>query len=196
MQGLIEEWIGQPVEPTSLYGMRKYQEGARLLTHVDREKTHAASLIINIAQGGIREPWKIEVYDLANRLHEVEMEPGDIVYYESARCLHGRMKPLNGSYYVNLFSHYRPLGGNDEWYLEPNAAHTPKPAMDLGECSVVDGKVQCNGQYDVSATMSPIMQQLHGPEDLYKYWVELGGSQRPLHTPTYQPPEQSFHSEL
>lgn len=49
---------------------------ARLLTHVDREATHAASLIINIAQGAIRKPWKVEIYDFSDRLHEVEMEPG------------------------------------------------------------------------------------------------------------------------
>jgi alkylated DNA repair dioxygenase AlkB len=32
-------------------GMRRYEHGARLLTHVDREETHATSMIINIAQG-------------------------------------------------------------------------------------------------------------------------------------------------
>ena len=35
------------------------------------------------------------------RLHEVEMEEGDIVYYESARCLHGRMQPLRGDFNVH-----------------------------------------------------------------------------------------------
>ena len=27
-----------------------------------------------------------------HRLHEVDMSEGDIIYYESARCLHGRMQ--------------------------------------------------------------------------------------------------------
>ena len=36
------------------------------------------------------------------------MAEGDIVYYESAKCLHGRMAPLQGGFYVNLFAHYRP----------------------------------------------------------------------------------------
>lgn len=104
---LVESWTGVELENTDIYGMRRYEHGARLLTHVDREQTHATSMIINIAQGGIKEPWSIEIYDFAGRLHEIVMEPGDIVYYESARCLHGRMMPLNGSYYVNLFTHYR-----------------------------------------------------------------------------------------
>jgi hypothetical protein len=43
----------------------RYEDGARLLSHVDREATHAASLIINVAQGDVREPWAIEVYDHA-----------------------------------------------------------------------------------------------------------------------------------
>ena len=30
--------------------VRRYEHGARLLTHVDREATHATSMIINIAQ--------------------------------------------------------------------------------------------------------------------------------------------------
>ena len=36
---------------------------------------------------------------------------------ESAKCLHGRPEPLKGSYYVNLFTHYRPKN-NPEWYRE------------------------------------------------------------------------------
>ena len=55
----------------------------------------------------MKEPWRLEILDFADRMHEVEMAPGDIVYYESARCLHGRMRPLNGTGYVNLFAHYR-----------------------------------------------------------------------------------------
>jgi hypothetical protein len=98
---LVEAWAGVPVEQTAMYGLRQYEVGARLLTHVDRESTHAVSLIVNIAQGNLTEPWPVEVNDHGDRLHEVIMEPGDIVYYESAKCLHGRNRPLTGpdSYY-------------------------------------------------------------------------------------------------
>ena len=73
-----------------------------LAFHGDR--THAVSLIVNIAQGNLTEPWPVEVNDHGDRLHEVIMEPGDIVYYESAKCLHARNRPLmgNDAYYVNL----------------------------------------------------------------------------------------------
>jgi hypothetical protein len=49
------------LEQTDMYGMREYTKGARLLTHVDREATHAASLIVNIAQENVTRPWTVEV---------------------------------------------------------------------------------------------------------------------------------------
>jgi len=81
LRELVEAWAGVELETTDMYGMREYTEGARLLTHVDRESTHAASLIVNIAQENVSKPWTVEVHDHADRLHEVVMEPGDIVYY-------------------------------------------------------------------------------------------------------------------
>ncbi len=83
------------------------------MTHVDRINTHANSLIVNIAQGNLTQPWTVEVYDHANHLHEVMMEPGDVVYYESAKALHGYNTPLEGGYYTNVFTHYRPIGDPD-----------------------------------------------------------------------------------
>lgn len=174
---LVQAWIGGvELELTDIYGMRRYEDGARLLTHVDRQPTHATSLIINVAQGDIREPWAIEVYDFADRLHEVEMSPGDIVYYESARCLHGRMKPLQGGYYVNLFAHYRPIG-DDAWYKKPNPPGTTAPVMDLGHCTTNGTKATCDGP--VSApNLSPALEEIHSAMDLYKYWEKTGELQR------------------
>jgi hypothetical protein len=37
---------------------------------------------MKVDQVAMREPWRIEIYDFGGRLHEVDMEPGDIVYYE------------------------------------------------------------------------------------------------------------------
>jgi hypothetical protein len=150
-------------------GMRRYEDGARLLTHVDREATHAASIIMNIAQGGIRTPWKVEIYDFAGRLHEVEMDPGDIVYYESARCLHGRMQPLDGGFYVNLFAHYRPEG-DPEWFLKSNPPGTPEPVMDIGTCTTDGVKATCTGAE--VPYLSPTLEQLKGPDDLFRFWKE------------------------
>lgn len=133
---LVEAWAGVPVEQTDMYGLRQYEAGARLLTHVDRISTHSVSLIVNIAQGNLTDPWPVEVHDHADRLHEVPMTPGDIVYYESAKCLHGRNRPLTGkdAYYVNLFTHYRPVG-DPKWYEKPNHDGTPDALLEAeGSC--------------------------------------------------------------
>jgi hypothetical protein len=136
LRELVEVWAGVPVEQTDMYGMRQYEQGARLLTHVDREATHAVSLIVNIAQGNLTEPWPVEVHDHYDRLHELIMQPGDVVYYESAKCLHGRNRPLTGpnAYYTNLFTHYRPIA-DDVWYTKPNHVGTPEPLLEAeGSC--------------------------------------------------------------
>ena len=44
-----------------------------------------------------------------------------MVWYESARLVHGRTKPLNGSYFENLFVHYMPrsqLWYGEDWDLD------------------------------------------------------------------------------
>ena len=155
---MVERWIGGkvPLENTDIYGIRSYHDGARLLTHVDRQSTHAVSMIVNLAQYGMRSPWMVEIYDHANRLHEVEMQPGDVVYYESAKALHGRMTPLEGDAYINLFTHYRPVG-DPEWYLKPNPEGTPEPLIDITGLDI--------------PTLSPKNHVLTSGKDLYDYWV-------------------------
>lgn len=168
-----------------MYGLRRYEHGARLLSHVDRESTHAVSLIVNIAQGNLTEPWPVEVFDHGNRLHEVIMEPGDIVYYESAKCLHSRNRPLMGddAYYVNLFTHYRPTG-DPTWFSKPNDEGVPDPVVDMeGQCRLekvataetstkqlgVVEAVRCDDQR-LGPYISPTLYKVGSAEDLIKWW--------------------------
>lgn len=48
------------------------------------------------------------------------LEPGQLLWYESARLPHGRPRPFNGSHYDNVFVHYRPAGA--AWY-RPNTVN-------------------------------------------------------------------------
>uniref|UniRef100_A0A7S2HI77 Fe2OG dioxygenase domain-containing protein n=1 Tax=Helicotheca tamesis TaxID=374047 RepID=A0A7S2HI77_9STRA len=178
LRELVEGWAGVELENTDIYGMRQYESGARLLSHVDREQTHAASLIINVAQGNLTSPWTIEVHDHADRLHEVVMKPGDIVYYESAKCLHGRNTPLQGGFYTNLFAHYRPVG-DSEWYLRDNPPGTPEPLIDVGECRLVgeidqysQGAVQCDDD-GIGLHLSPSMFTATSGDDLFDWWKRV-----------------------
>jgi hypothetical protein len=170
---LVERWSGVSLELTDIYGMRRYERGARLLTHVDREDTHAASLIINVAQGNVNKPWPVEIYDFADRLHEIEMNEGDIVYYESAKCLHGRMAPLDGEFYVNLFAHYRPIG-EPKWHQKPNPADAPKQLLNIGECESNGTKVTKCSELDAPLPyLSPSLEKLTGPLDLFNHWLKF-----------------------
>jgi len=119
---MVEAWIGgSALERTDLYGIRSYPRGATLLPHVDRESTHAASLIVNIAQYAMDAPWPLQIADLDDddAMTNVTMAPGEILFYESARCLHGRTAPLEGGAFVSLFAHYRPKR-DPTWYKRPN----------------------------------------------------------------------------
>ena len=181
LKEVVQEWAGCEIEQTDMYGIRQYEAGARLLTHVDRINTHAVSLIVNIAQGNLTQPWTVEVYDHANRLHEVVMEPGDIVYYESAKALHGRNTPLAGGYYANIFTHYRPIGDPD-WYSKDNPEGTPEPLMDVGKCELVGksdeysvGAVKCENPA-IGPHLSPKMFTATSGDDLFQWWLSVGPS--------------------
>jgi len=104
----LQQWTGQRLVPSSLYGIRVYTEGSVLATHVDRMPL-ISSAIINVAQD-VDEPWPIEVYGHDGKVHNITMEPGDMVLYESHSILHGRPFPLKGRFYANIFIHFEPTG--------------------------------------------------------------------------------------
>ncbi|CAE7635707.1 unnamed protein product, partial [Symbiodinium microadriaticum] len=112
LQGILESWYGKgPLELTSIYGIRKYTNNSVLRMHVDTRATHVVSAIINVDQD-VQEPWKLLILDHAYEEHWVEMQPGDMLLYESAKLLHGRpAEPMNGRRYENLFIHYKPTTG-------------------------------------------------------------------------------------
>jgi len=189
---LVSEWSGVELEQTSMYGLRQYEEGARLISHVDRLPTHAVSLIVNIAQENLLNPWPVEVFDHADRLHEVDMEAGDIVYYESAKNLHSRNRPLTckkgGCRFVNLFTHYRPVHDGSTWHenlsdmpnrppplLEGQTAYDTEPSacrspdVNFRDNILGIGKVQCQDK-SLGPYMSPTMFKLREEGDMFRWW--------------------------
>ena len=107
LQEPMESWSGTKLEPTFVYGIRDYKRGAVLIPHRDRKETHIISAIINIDQQ-VEKDWPLEIEDHFYRRHEVFLEPGEVLFYESARLLHGRSTPLKGESYSNIFCHYMP----------------------------------------------------------------------------------------
>ena len=113
----MEQWAPTtaPLKGTSAYGVRTYERGAYLHLHVDTAATHIVPGIMNVDQSGVNEPWPLEILDHAGKLHAVNMGPGDLLLYESARPLHGRPSPFQGDSYANVFVHYMPERG---WTVE------------------------------------------------------------------------------
>lgn len=70
----ISEWTNQELTESSLYGIRIYEEGAVLMSHVDRLPL-VSSAIINVAQD-VDEPWPLEG-KLAGWIHEEPMRHPD-----------------------------------------------------------------------------------------------------------------------
>ena len=109
LKPLHEQWAGRKLVLTSAYGPRAYKENSRLALHTDRPDSHVISSIVHIDRsedGAAAWPLVIEGFD--GRANEVLLAPGEMLFYESAKCLHGRPYPLNGSSFVAIFLHFKP----------------------------------------------------------------------------------------
>jgi hypothetical protein len=119
LQPYLEAWAGGvKLKPTSAYGVRLYQNGSSLVMHNDKPFTHGVSAIVHIAHEYDNDdvPWPLEIEDHDGNLHVVEMDAGEMVYYESAKCLHGRMTEFRGKYYASIFVHFQPVD-LDLWHI-------------------------------------------------------------------------------
>jgi prolyl 4-hydroxylase len=98
---MLEEWTGMRLASASAYGIRVYRNGSILAPHVDPLPL-VTSAILSVAQENMREPWPLEFYDHDGVAHNVTMEPGDMIFYESHSVIHGRPFPLNGSCFASV----------------------------------------------------------------------------------------------
>lgn len=108
MKPLLEDWCGETLAPTYVYGIREYHRGALLKNHRDRLETHIISVIINVAQS-VDEDWPLYIEDNSYRIHQVVLQPGQVIFYEGARLTHGRPSPLVGDSFANIFCHFKPV---------------------------------------------------------------------------------------
>ena len=122
-----EEWVGRQLTPHQAYGFRLYRNESQLLMHVDRLQTHVISFIYHIDSSEDAEPWPIFIEDFVGRTHEVILTPGDMLFYESSKCFHGRPRRLNGSWYSSIFVHYYPKDGWQDVDHELDAHYAVPP---------------------------------------------------------------------
>jgi len=107
LRPVLEEWSNATLTSSAVYGIRTYYNQSILIPHVDR-LPRVISAIINVDQQ-VDEPWVLEVYGHDGKAHNITMEPGDMILYESHSVIHGRPFPLNGSYFANIFVHFEPV---------------------------------------------------------------------------------------
>ncbi len=109
---LHEAWSGVKLHPYTSYGLRVYRGDISLEMHLDRPDTHVISSILHVDHGENDEPWPIVIEDFSGNTNEVFLESGDMLFYESSKCMHGRPTKYFGDYYSSLFTHYSPI---EDW---------------------------------------------------------------------------------
>jgi prolyl 4-hydroxylase len=108
MKPLMEQWCEKALDPTYVYGIRIYHGEAVLKSHRDRLETHIISAIINVAQE-VDEDWPLVIEDNYYRTHHVMLKPGDMMFYEGGRLIHGRPITFKGKSFANVFCHFKPV---------------------------------------------------------------------------------------
>eukprot|EP00541_Cyclophora_tenuis_P019225 CAMPEP_0116554906 /NCGR_PEP_ID=MMETSP0397-20121206/7845_1 /TAXON_ID=216820 /ORGANISM="Cyclophora tenuis, Strain ECT3854" /LENGTH=271 /DNA_ID=CAMNT_0004080105 /DNA_START=117 /DNA_END=932 /DNA_ORIENTATION=- len=108
LRPMHEAWSGVPLQGAVAYGLRVYRNTSVLRMHVDKLETHIISCILHVDHSEDSEPWPIYIEDYQGNSNEVVLESGDMLFYESSKCIHGRPQPFKGSWYSSLFVHYYP----------------------------------------------------------------------------------------
>ena len=163
MKPLLEEWAGIPLDLGQIYGLRVYTNGSTLVNHIDRTETHVISFIMHIGHD-TDAPWPLEIEDHDGVIHAVALEPGEAVYYESAKMLHARMTPLRGRAFASVFGHYMPA---QNWNWTKFDVTTAVPP-DFNRASSTIPRLRD------AAAERPIAQYVR------KYWAQRG-----MATPAY-----------
>jgi len=149
---MADEWAGVNLVPMVIYGIRRYLNNSALFSHLDRCNTHVISAILNIGQN-VTEDWPLFVRDNQGEDHVVTMQPGEMVWYESATVIHGRQYPMKGSSYDNIFVHFRPRG--KDWFRKELHHMDPVSPISLemvkNEQSKMSRKVTNWESYDYSS---------------------------------------------
>jgi len=106
LRPLHEAWAGMPLVLSACYGIRCYQRGTFLYNHVDRQPHFVSSTIC--VDHALDSPWPLSIRSIDGQLSQVDMQPGELVFYEGSRLAHGRPYPLDGDFYAGIFVHYYP----------------------------------------------------------------------------------------
>ena len=112
---LAERFCDCRLEHTAtVYGVRVYRAGARLVPHLDWPDRWVVSATLCVeVNGSARGGWPLELRSYSGEGGEVVQSAGDAVLYEGSRMMHGRPEPFDGDVYAGVFVGYTPVGYPD-----------------------------------------------------------------------------------
>lgn len=106
LQPMHEEWCGQYLEPSIIWGIRSYLPDSTLPIHTDHLSSHHVASTILVDQD-VDEDWELNFQTHQGDIITITQNPYGMVMYESAKCKHARLSPLKGRYYRNFYVHYK-----------------------------------------------------------------------------------------
>lgn len=135
--------------------------------------------------------------DFHGNTHEVILTPGDMLFYESSKCFHGRPHRFRGSWYSSLFVHYYPKDGwyerNHELeahYAVPPQWNQPPPSVRHQRRLEMVGtsmrEPECPNQW--CATKNTVKWSGPGEKG---YWIDPTGGKHEFHPDAFNVPDDA-----
>lgn len=103
MLEIHQEWCGRNLKPAVVYGVRSYSDNTIFNAHFDRQDTHHIASSITLGKDA---PWNLNIQDHDKQWWAVDVEPGQMIMFESGCCMHGRLDKYQGTYFDNLYTHF------------------------------------------------------------------------------------------
>ena len=109
LKPILENWAKVKLNPESLkvHGVRRYLENSKVFPHVDATTSHIFGAILQIEQK-LDQNWPICLIGRKQEFQCFDLQPGDMLIYESATIIHCRPWPLKGHFYDIFMVHYAP----------------------------------------------------------------------------------------
>ena len=94
MLEIHQEWCGRNLKPAVVYGVRSYSNNTIFNAHFDRQDTHHIASSITLGKDA---PWNLNIQDHDRQWWGVDVEPGQMIMFESGCCMHGRLDKYQGT---------------------------------------------------------------------------------------------------
>lgn len=187
LRGYLQEWVNTEITLQGVFGFRLYRKETSFKMHIDKKGTHSLAYVLHVGSSDDSEPWPFFVEDYNGQTHEVYLQPGDVILYEANKLHHGRVRPLKGSWYCNIFAHYLPTNPSWKPLSHPQEAQfavpphwirpAPKqqdrmcPALKLAGTGLYEP--ECDNQWCRSNPDTTVKH--FGPGE-YGYWMDPDGT--------------------